>query len=112
MKLTKKQLTVLQKIVGREQMRYNHDAFEQNRSTNKMQRAKIAGVHPCGERFGITDGVLAVLFDEKPDEFVDAERMDILDKYARGFIEDGDLYLVKELLALKLAKGLLLNGKI
>lgn len=64
MKLTKKQLTVLQKIVGREQERYNQDAFEQNRSTNKMQRAKIAGVHPCGERFGITDGVLAVLFDE------------------------------------------------
>ena len=111
MKLTKKQLTVLQKIVGREQMRYNQDAFEQNRSTNKMQRAKIAGVHPCGERFGITDGVLAVLFDEKPDEFVDAERMDILDKYARGFIEDGDLYLVKEPMSIEACKRAIAEWK-
>lgn len=43
MKLTKKQLTVLQKIVGREQMRYNQDAFEQNRSTNKMRGQKLLG---------------------------------------------------------------------
>lgn len=37
--------------------------------------------------------------------------MDILDKYARGFIEDGDLYLVKEPMSIEACKRAIAEWK-
>ena len=49
MKLTKKQLSALQRIVGREQTRYD-----------ETQSEALAGVHPSEKHFAITDGTLVV----------------------------------------------------
>ena len=55
MKLTKKQLSALQRIVGREQTRYDG-----------IQSEALAGVHPSEKHFAITDGTMVVLFMEQP----------------------------------------------
>ena len=55
MKLTKKQLSALQRIVGREQTRYD-----------EIQSEALAGVHPGEKHFAITDGTMVVLFAEQP----------------------------------------------
>ena len=49
MKLTKKQLSALQRIVGREQTRYD-----------ETQSEALAGVHPSEKHFAITDGTMVV----------------------------------------------------
>lgn len=56
MKLTKKQLSALQRIVGREQTRYD-----------EIQSEALAGVHPSEKHFAITDGTMVVLFTEQPE---------------------------------------------
>ena len=56
MKLTKKQLSALQRIVGREQTRYD-----------ETQSEALAGVHSSEKHFAITDGTMVVLFAEQPE---------------------------------------------
>lgn len=111
MKLTKKQLAALQKIVGREQARFNETAFKESREKKMLIPAKISGAHPCGDRYGITDGVIAALFCEKPDEIVESDRMDLLDQYAKGFMDDGDLQLVENPLSVEDCKKIIADWK-
>ena len=56
MKLTKKQLSALQRIVGREQTRYD-----------ETQSEALAGVHPSEKHFAITDGTMVVQFADQPE---------------------------------------------
>lgn len=83
MKMTKKQLSALQRIVGREQSR---------RADSKSP--EVAGVHPSGERFAVTDGNLVVLFAEEPGNIPEAERADIFDQFVQNFLKDNDCWLV------------------
>lgn len=111
MKLTKKQLSALQKIVGREQARYDKIALEESRASNKLAQSKVAGVHPSGDRYAITDGVLSVLFQEKPDGVADAERMDLIDQYVQAFINDGNSQLVETPLSAEDCKKIIAEWK-
>ncbi len=76
--MTKKQLAALQRIITREQSKYNNDAFEANklRNDHKLVPAKQAGAHPSRDHHVVTDGYVAVIFHEKPDGVPEAERMD------------------------------------
>lgn len=111
MKLTKKQLSALQKIVGREQARYDKIALEEARASNKLTSRKVAGVHPCGGRYGVTDGALSVLFLSKPDGMADAERMDLIEQYVQAFMNDGDLQLVTTPLSAEDCKKIIAEWK-
>ena len=68
MKLTKKQLSALQRIVGREQTRYD-----------EIQSEALAGVHPSEKHFAITDGTMVVLFAEQPEGIPVGDRTETYD---------------------------------
>lgn len=61
--MTKKQLAALNRIVGREQTRYD-----------ETQSEALAGVHPSEKHFAITDGTMVVLFAEQPEGIPVGER--------------------------------------
>lgn len=111
MKLTKKQLSALQKIVGREQARYDKIALEESRASNKLTQGKVAGVHPCGDRYGVTDGSLSVLFQEKPEGMAGAERLDLIDQYVQAFVNNGNLQLVKTPLSAEDCKKIIMEWR-
>ena len=60
----------------------------------KVSSAKIAGAHPSGPRFAITDGVLTVLLEEKPDGIPEADHSDIFYQYASEFLGRGNTHIV------------------
>lgn len=96
MKMTKKRFSALQRIVGREQEHYDHDALERNKTSgsNKLFQSKVAGVHPSGEHFAVTDGNLVVIFTEKPGDLPEAGRADTFDQFVQNFLKDSDCWLV------------------
>lgn len=73
MKLTKKQLSALQRIVGREQTRYD-----------ETQSEALAGVHPSEKHFAITDGTMVVLFAEQPEGIPVGDRAEYLWRSSAG----------------------------
>lgn len=83
MKLTKKQLSALQRIVGREQTRYD-----------EIQSEALAGVHPSEKHFTITDGTMVVLFMEQPDGIPVGDRTETYDKYVQDYLKDARTSLV------------------
>ena len=83
MKLTKKQLSALQRIVGREQTRYD-----------ETQSETLAGVHPSEKHFAITDGTMVVLFAEQPEGISVGDRTETYDKYVQDYLKDANASLV------------------
>ena len=83
MKLTKKQLSALQRIVGREQTRYD-----------EIQSETLAGVHPSEKHFAITDGTMVVLFAEQPEGIPVGDRTETYDKYVQDYLKDANASLV------------------
>lgn len=83
MKLTKKQLSALQRIVGREQTRYD-----------EIQSEALAGVHPSEKHFAITDGTMVVLFAEQPEGIPVGDRTETYDKYVQDYLKDANASLV------------------
>lgn len=83
MKLTKKQLSALQRIVGREQTRYD-----------ETQSEALAGVHPSEKHFAITDGTMVVLFAEQPEGIPVGDRTETYDKYVQDYLKDANASLV------------------
>lgn len=83
MKLTKKQLSALQRIVGREQTRYD-----------ETQSEALAGVHPSEKHFAITDGTMVVLFVEQPEGISVGDRTETYDKYVQDYLKDANASLV------------------
>lgn len=83
MKLTKKQLSALQRIVGREQPRYD-----------ETQSEALAGVHPSEKHFAITDGTMVVLFAEQPEGISVGDRTETYDKYVQDYLKDANASLV------------------
>lgn len=83
MKLTKKQLSALQRIVGREQTRYD-----------ETQSEALAGVHPSEKHFAITDGTMVVLFTEQPEGIPVGDRTETYDKYVQDYLNDARASLV------------------
>lgn len=51
------------------------------------------GVHPAGDRYVITEGHEAILFEEKPEGFPEADRQDDIYKVIQNDREYGDHYL-------------------
>lgn len=82
MKLTKKQIAALNRIMKDGQ--------------KERMKGKPNGLHPSGNGFAITDGVAVVMFNEKPDGFPDADRIDFLSKYIYEFAEKSDCVLVED----------------
>lgn len=87
--MTKKQYAALQRIIDREASR-----IEQQKQSEKLDTGvkRSAGVHPSGERHIVTDGIVAVIFQEKPDGVPKAERMDSLWNIMRAEVECSDKY--------------------
>ena len=83
MKLTKKQLSALQRIVGREQTRYD-----------EIQSEALAGVHPSEKHFAITDGTMVVLFAKQPEGIPVGDRTETYDKYVQDYLKDANASLV------------------
>ena len=87
--MTKKQQAAMQRIIDREASRIEWE--KQNRKTDAGIERR-AGVHPsCGCHI-ITDGYVAVIFQEKPDELPGAECMDGLWEVMRREVECHDKY--------------------
>lgn len=87
--MTKKQQAALQRIIDREASRIEWE--KQNGKTDTGIERK-AGVHPSGERHIVTDGMVAVIFQEEPDGVPEAERMDELWNIMRQEVECSDKY--------------------
>lgn len=85
--MTKKQTAALLRIIGRESSR-----IEWEKRNEKMDTGieKTAGVHPSWEHHIVTDGIVAVIFHEKPDGLPEAERMDGLYDVMRREIEQSN----------------------
>jgi hypothetical protein len=83
MKMTKKQLAALNRIMEREQVRYD-----------RTKPGDTAGVHPSGERFAVTDGSVILLFVEKPEGVPEAEHTDTFEKFVQDYLTEYDEYLV------------------
>lgn len=71
--MTKKQQAALQRIIDREASRIEWEKQNKKMDTGIERRA---GVHPSWERHIVTDGMVAVIFQEKPEGMPEAERMD------------------------------------
>ncbi len=87
--MTKKQQAALKRIIDREASRIEWE--KQNKKVDIGIERK-AGVHPSGERHIVTDGMVAVIFQEKPDGVPEAERMDELWNFMRREVECSDKY--------------------
>lgn len=79
MKLTKKQITALERITS-----YEREANERN------NRDGGAGLHPSEDKFIVTDGITVVVFDEQSDQLELASRIDFYSKYIRELVENAD----------------------
>ena len=88
--MTKKQLAALQRIIDREASRI---AWGKERLKETDQDAmREAGLHPSRDRFVVTDGNVAVIFRDKPEDVHEAERMDGLYDIMRTEIEFNDQF--------------------
>ena len=74
--MTKKQLAALQRILDREASRIEWK--KQNRKEGDPVVEETAGVHPSREQYVVSDGYVAVIFPEKPEGLLEAERNDDL----------------------------------
>lgn len=81
--MTKKQLAALNRIVEREQTRYD-----------ETQSEALAGVHPSEKHFAITDGTMVVLFTEQPEGIPVGDRTETYDKYVQDYLKDARASLV------------------
>lgn len=87
--MTKKQNAALQRIIDREAYRIDLEKKNQKMDTGIERKA---GVHPSWERYIVTDGMVAVIFCEKPDSVPEAERMDGLWDIMRKEVECSDRF--------------------
>lgn len=101
MKLTKKQLSALQRIVGREQTRYD-----------EIQSEALAGVHPSEKHFAITDGTMVVLFTEQPEGIPVGDRTETYDKYVQDYLKDANAPLVVSRPLWMIAKRSSVSGEV
>lgn len=85
--MTKKRLSALQRIINREV--YQIELKKQN--NQKLKR--VAGLHPSRDRYVVTDGYVALIFCDKPEGVLEAERIDSLYDLVRKNIEDCDHFL-------------------
>lgn len=83
MKMTKKQLSALQRIVRREQAR-----------CAQAQSNALACVHQSERHFAITDGTMVVLFEEQPDGIQVGDRIGTYDKYVQDYLKGARVSLV------------------
>lgn len=81
--MTKKQLAALNRIVEREQTRYD-----------ETQSEALAGVHSSEKHFAVTDGTMVVLFAEQPEGIPVGDRTGTYDKYVQDYLKDARASLV------------------
>ena len=90
MKMTKKQISALQRMIDREASRIEWK--KQNRKEGDPAVEETAGAHTSHEKYIVTDGYVAVIFPEKPAELPEAERMDSLYDVMRSDIQNQDCF--------------------
>lgn len=90
MKMTKKQISALQRMIDREASRIEWK--KQNRKEGDPAVEETAGAHPSHEKYIVTDGYVAVIFPEKPAELPEAERIDSLYDMMRNDIHNQDCF--------------------